>query len=397
MKSNRRNGRVLLGVLLFAAPVVASAAFNDIDFALSWPQHGIGTSNIASVVAADSQIQLELARRQRQARDFEQASKTLVSILNANPLDEIKRSSLLELALTAQQSGQTMRAIQIFAQYLERYPQDPNVPEVMLRQAFLYRQMGAYNMAISKFYAVMTAILNMKLDSNGYYQRLVLQAQTEIADTWYLQGNFVEAVDFYNRLLKLDSAALNKAQIRLKLIRSLSACGRHEEVVREAQELLMSNPKEAEVRFLLAVSLQHLGHKQEALRQVLLLLELPEGQAWKQSVGNQIGNTLYVQGDYSNALVVYRQLGQTDPSPEWQIPIFYQIGLIHERLQQPQQAIAAYTQAAELGSKLGKPTDPSLQVVLDMSQWRKNYLAWQSQTPPISQAISSLLAPTAPH
>ena len=397
MKSNRRNGRVLLGVLLFAAPVVASAAFNDIDFALSWPQHGIGTSNIASVVAADSQIQLELARRQRQARDFEQASKTLVSILNANPLDEIKRSSLLELALTAQQSGQTMRAIQIFAQYLERYPQDPNVPEVMLRQAFLYRQMGAYNMAISKFYAVMTAILNMKLDSNGYYQRLVLQAQTEIADTWYLQGNFVEAVDFYNRLLKLDSAALNKAQIRLKLIRSLSACGRHKEVVREAQELLMSNPKEAEVRFLLAVSLQHLGHKQEALRQVLLLLELPEGQAWKQSVGNQIGNTLYVQGDYSNALVVYRQLGQTDPSPEWQIPIFYQIGLIHERLQQPQQAIAAYTQAAELGSKLGKPADPSLQVVLDMSQWRKNYLAWQSQTPPISQAISSLLAPTAPH
>jgi hypothetical protein len=71
--------------------------------------------------------------------------------------------------------------------------------------------------------------------------------------------------------------------------------------------------------------------------------------------------------------------------------------LIHERLQQPQQAIAAYTQAAELGSKLGKPADPSLQVVLDMSQWRKNYLAWQSQTPPISQAISSLLAPTAPH
>ena len=335
MKPNRGNSRLLLTLVLLAAPVAASATSTDIDFALSRPPQGIDASNATSAVTADSQIELELARRQRQAQDFEQASRTLVFILNADAPDEIKRTSLLELALTAKQAGQSMRAIQIFAQYLQRYPEDPRVPEVMLQQAFLYRQVGAYSMAFSKFYAVITAILNMKLDNNGYYQRLVLQAQTEIAETYYLQGNFVEAVDFFERLLKFESATLNKAEIRLKLIRSLSACGRHEEAVREAQELLTSNPKEAEARFLLAVSLQHLGRKQEAMRQVLLLLESPEGKAWKQSIGNQIGNTLYAQGDYRNALIVYRQLSQADPSSEWQIPVLYQIGLIHERLQQP--------------------------------------------------------------
>ncbi len=383
-------------LVLLAAPVVAAAA-PSVDPALSRTQERMATSNLNSIVAAEVQIKLDLARRQELAKDFDQASKTLVSILNMDIPDELKRTSLLELALAAQQTGQLMRAIQIFAQYLQQFPQDPGVPEVMLRQALLYRQLGAYSMAFSKLYGVMTMILNLKFDTDGYYQRLVLQAQTEIAETYYLQGNFVEAVDFFHRLLKLDSPDLNKAEIRLKLIRSLSACSRHEETVRQAQELLASNPNQAEARFLLAVALQHLGHTQEAMRQVLLLLESPEGKVWKQSVGNQIGNTFYAQGDYANALMVFRHLSQDDPSPEWQVPVYYQIGLIHERLHQPEKAIEAYTQATERGSALGKQVDSSLQVVLDMSQWRKNYLAWQAQTPQVNQVISSPPVPTTTH
>jgi tetratricopeptide (TPR) repeat protein len=370
-------------------PFAASAASTEIDPALSQAQQEIATSNLISRVGAEAQIKLDLARKQREELDFDQATKTLVSILDSDIPEDNKRTALLELAGTEQQVGQSMRAIQVFAQYLQRYPMDPGAPEALLRQALLYRRMGAYNMALAKFYAVMTAILNLKLDNSGYYQHLVLQAQTEIADTYYLQGNFSEAADFYERLTKLDSADLNKAEIHLKLLRCLSASSKAEKAMQEAEDLLATNPNEAEARFLLAVSLQQLGHNQEAMRQALFLLESPEGKPWKQSIGNQIANVLYTHGDYTNALLVYRHLSQDDPSPEWQIPIFYQIGLIYERLQQPEQAINAFTQEAKRGSTLGPSVDPSLQVVLDMGQLRKNYLAWQAQAMQVNQSIHS--------
>ena len=51
-------------------------------------------------------------------------------------------------------------------------------------------------MALAKFYAVMTGSLKLKFGSLEYYQRLVLQAQTEIADTYYLQGKYLDADGF---------------------------------------------------------------------------------------------------------------------------------------------------------------------------------------------------------
>ena len=50
--------------------------------------------------------------------------------------------------------------------------------------------MGVNTLAISKFYSVMSTALKLKLDNIDYYKRLVLQAQTEIADTYYLEGKF---------------------------------------------------------------------------------------------------------------------------------------------------------------------------------------------------------------
>ena len=68
-----------------------------------------------------------------------------------------------------------MRAQQIFAQYIQTYPDDPSLPEVLLRQGQIYRQMGVNNLAISKFYAVMSTSLKLKLDNMEYYRKIVLQ------------------------------------------------------------------------------------------------------------------------------------------------------------------------------------------------------------------------------
>jgi tetratricopeptide (TPR) repeat protein len=380
--------RFLLALVL--PMTTAAAADSSIDPALAQTQQWIASSNLTSEVDSDQQIKLDLAHRQRDEQDFDQATKTLVSVLDSDAAERFKRSALLELALTVQQANQPVRAIQIFGQYAERYPDDPSVPEVLLREGLLYRQMKAYGMAFSKFYGVMTTILNLKLDASGYYQRLVLQAQTEIAETYYLQGNFDEAASFFERLLKLNPSGLDKDEIRLKYIRCLAAAAKHPEVVRNAQELLTSNPNEAEARFLLALSLQQLGRKDESLRQVIFLLDAPGAKTWKQAVGNQIANDLYTHGDYTNALVVYQHLTEADSSPEWQVPVLYQIGLVQERLHQFDQASAAYSRALQSGSPLGEKTDPSLRVVLDMAAWREKYLAWQTKA---DQAIQTFHPP----
>ena len=111
-------------------------------------------------------------------KNYAAAESSFVQIMKADAPVAMQRTVLLELALTMQESLQLARAQQIYAQYLERFPDEPSVAEIYLRQGLLYRQMGAPTMALSKFYAVMTTAMRLKLDRLDYYQRLVLQAQT---------------------------------------------------------------------------------------------------------------------------------------------------------------------------------------------------------------------------
>ena len=225
-------------VAVLATTIRASAVPTDVNPALARSQELISSSNLTAGVEAEAQIKLDLARRKRLERDFKQANQTLTSILESDAPDELQRTALLELALTAQEADQPARAVQILAQYVDRYRDDPNAPEVLLRQGLLYRQMGADSMALSKFYGVMTTVLNLKLDKSGYHERLVLQAQTEIAETRYQEGEFAEAAELFERLLKSDETGLNREEIHLKLIRSLAAAGKSEEAIRHAHDLL---------------------------------------------------------------------------------------------------------------------------------------------------------------
>ena len=56
------------------------------------------------------------------------------------------------------------RAEAVNAQFVEHWPNDPRIPEALLRQGQLYRQMGLNYLALTKFYAVMTAALSLKSD-----------------------------------------------------------------------------------------------------------------------------------------------------------------------------------------------------------------------------------------
>jgi len=370
---------------------------------LLWPPRARETA-----VAEDSQklerllSRLELARHLRLTRQTAQATPLLVELLAEEVPDGVQRSALLELAMVAQDENDLPRAQQIYAQFVQKWPADPRVPEVLLRQGLLFCQMGLNNLALAKFYSVMTAALVLKTDHFEYYQRLVLQAQIEIAETHYLSGKFADAAEFYGRLLRQNSPFLNRPLAQYRLIRSLAAVHRHDEAASQAYDFLErypEAPEQPEVRFLLATALKKLGRNSEALQQVLRLLteqrarsnDRPEVWAyWQRRTGNEIANQLYQEGDYTKALDIYLTLAQLDASPSWQLPVLYQVGMTYERLLQPELAAQTYERIVARSGELGTNASPGLQAVVHMAQWRLDFVKWQARS---ETALRRLLPP----
>jgi tetratricopeptide (TPR) repeat protein len=350
-------------------------------------------TNASTDVKINYQDELDRAHRERLEKDFAAAAKTLVGVLKGMDVPvEFRRRALFDLALNTQDDGQLVNAQQIFGQYLYLYPEDPSAPEVLLRQGLLYRQMNVNTLALSKFYAVMSTALKLKLDNIEYYKRLVLQAQTEIADTYYLDGKFDSAIDFFARILKADSSDLNKEQVEYKLVRSLGYLTNYSETASHAQIFLDHNSNStdvAEVRFVYASALKEMGRNQDSMRQVLALLQSekdnvdkdPEVWAyWQRRAGNEIANQLYKEGDYIDALEIYLNLAPLDHSLTWQAPVLYQSGLVYEQLEQWQKATDTYSSITTRTNELTDAVStPVLRSLFEMAQWRKDYIVWMER------------------
>ena len=346
---------------------------------------------------------LSTARFKTSTRDYAEAERNFVKLLADDVPEAIQQTALFELGQVVGAQNDLPRAQAIYTQYLQRWPGDARTPEIYLHQGQLFRQMGLPNLALAKFYGVMTTALALKNNQISYFKSLVLQAQVEIAETHYLVGQFKDAVDYYSRLLTQNDPALDRAQIQFRLIRSLEALNRHDEAASQAQDFLAHFPnstEEPEVRYHLAQAFKGQNRNTEALQQVKIFLKEERDQTtnnpavwsyWQQRVGNEIGNELYQEGDYVKALQVYLALAQLDPAPAWQLPVRYQVGITYEKLLQPNLAIEAYrnilTNAAPLSAT---NLSPSLKAVVDMAGWRLHFLEWNDRAEVFNHAVAAV-------
>jgi tetratricopeptide (TPR) repeat protein len=141
------------------------------------------------------------------------------------------------------------------------------------------------------------------------------------------------------------------------------------------------------------------------LAQVLILLESQRAQAqaqperwiyWQKRAGNEIGNQLYREGDYLGTLQIYERLAELDNTAAWQLPVWYQIGLVFERLQQPAKAMEIYSRLlARRPEVSGAHSTPSLNTLLEMTQWRRDNLTWFEKATATAAAIRHSPAPLA--
>ena len=348
--------------------------------------------------------ELEQACRLVTTRQFPLAETKLLELLAEKVPDTIRQPALLNLGAAVAAENDLPRAQTIYTQFLDRWPTDVRVPEILLRQGGVFRQMGLDNLALTKFYGVMTAALSLKTDQMDYYRQLVLQAQLEIAETYYQMGRYSDAAEFYSRLLKQPADALNRPLMQFRLVRSLAATAHNEQAVAAAQDFLAHFPDDSEApetRYYLAQALKAEGQTGEALRQVLAFLQEEKKSAedhpevwayWQQRVGNEIANSLYKEGDYVKALEIYLSLTKLDAAPAWQLPVKYQVGITYEHLLQPEKAVATYNEIVAAESAVGTNATPDLQAVFEMARWRAGFIRWQGKAELATHSLSETVA-----
>lgn len=307
--------------------------------------------------------------------DQKAAEDLLIGIVTSPdaPVD-VQRECMKHLAQIALDGRFYSRAQQIYSQLVSRFPLHPDTPAVLYRQGVLYRRIGATELALSKFHAVMSTVISLPEKDLSTYKSLVLMAQTEIADTFFLAGQFDRASEYYRRVLKLADEDLNEAQVRLKLVKSVFELKDWKGVIAEGQqciEKIALSTQIAEVRFLMAEAFKKMGMQREALEQTMALLNAEQARSgkdpdnwayWQKRTGNKLANELYEQGDYVHALLIYETLGRLPGDEEWHSQALYQMGLIYERMFQPERASEAYTRILSTSTNapaLAKGGEPS--------------------------------------
>ncbi len=279
---------------------------------------------------------------------------------------------LLSLSRQREEEHDYPNAQQYLAEYRQRYPDSPTLPEVLLRQGHLFRLMGQPEMAIAKYYQTMTDATRLRARNLLKYRRTTLLAQSEIADTYYADlgytdpGHYDEAIKFYRQMLSEPDEELDAENTRYKLIcclvqRSLEWARRAQdaallaaeptlprrrdqsmrELTVETTRFLIDHPKShyrAQIRYLRALGHEQLGDEKNADRDLQTLIETPRSSAadeqaqwdfWKARAGLDLANRFFDQRQYAVAASLYQLLLSLNGSLESQVKLHQQIARCH--------------------------------------------------------------------
>jgi TolA-binding protein len=358
---------------------------------------GLGGDRVgeaASVKSMEIEIQQAL-----DANDPALAEKLFAQLMRLGAPTSRKRDAMLRMGKQLdEKQKQYAKAIVVYEQFLQNFPNDPESPEILLRLGRLYRNIGANASALNKFYSVLYSSLQLK--NGDEYTDASLRAKMEIAHTHFAAGEYQKAGDLYSKvkLLKMSPEESSELAFRLAYIAYLA--GDHSKSVTEAQLFLdtfPASPLAPEAQYLFIQSLKKLNRNTEATKETLELLQAGQkyGQKkpavwayWQRKTGNEIANELYGSGDYYGAAQIYQKLADLNDAPDWRGPAIYQFGLCCERLHYFDRAREAYRYIIDKIPATAKPSSgtgtgivsENLITVREMAEWRLEHLNWLDKT-----------------
>lgn len=345
--------------------------------------------------ANEIKVFCDKARAAIKKGEFEVAQGLLESLVAVDLPHSEKKVALQEVASVYEERGDLTKPIAIYEKLCVTLDTDADLPAWLLKLGQLYRDAGAYQMAISRYYGVIQ--LGMKMGSSDFtrYQGLTRQAQREVANTYFMKGDFEQAQKFYNMALRSD---LPKEERAVAMFRSAHCTFMRNDMngaVNALERFLKDfsrHASAAEARYMLATAYKNLGRPQDAYDTVIELLREAKGKAeadpkawafWQKKAGNEFANDYYQRGDFVNAVTIYQALAALETSPEWRWPVVYQMGLCFERLRLEPRAVECYKYIVDENTKpefRWKKMPQSIGNLVKMAAWRVEQLAWEGAT-----------------
>ena len=335
----------------------------------------------------DGLINLGLSLAERQ--DYEAAEIAYRQVIESERAGEaeIKRA-LLGYAHMFRRKGDLTKAAAIYERFLKDYPNDARVPDALLDLGRTYRGLGAYKMALSRFYALISSTLNLSGDGFERYQVLAKTAKFEIAETHFQAGEFAEANKYFTQFRLLDLAPEDRARAHFKAGYALRLQGDLEGAVSSLRAYIEQWPEDEnlpEARYMLAVILREMKRPQDALNATLDLLRTEKSRMaadpkrwsyWQRRTGNQLANDFFEAGDTLNARAIYASLLELSEEPMWRLPITYQLGLCYERLGIIDRARFSYQTIVDAA---GATPPENIAELARMAAWRIEHLEWRDR------------------
>jgi tetratricopeptide (TPR) repeat protein len=335
--------------------------------------------------------------------DMLPAESHYLELLNVDLPQAQRMKTLLELADLYHKCNVKPKEAAVYERYIEAFPQDVMVPEIYMRLGFIYRDIGAFKTALGKFYSVLNSSLSVNRSGMDAYKQLSLRAQMEIADTYYMMGDYDQAAKFFMRLKRIDMSHSDHVLVDFKYAYTQFLIKDYSSTITNFQAFIKSYPDEslvAEAHFILASAFKQINQPRAALNEVLSLLQYQEQRKqdeqtwsyWKRRTGNQLGNDFYEQGDFESALRIYQAMARLSDDPNWLWPSLYQMGLCFERLRLTAKAVDAYDlilHSAEAVQKNGVVLPETLVDLVEQVKWRRDHLNWEEGTQQQMQQLMS--------
>jgi tetratricopeptide (TPR) repeat protein len=390
----------LAGALAFSAvPAMAAGETSDgqaAPEAATVPEASAETSSEADTATLEADERYAHRKRQidiaLRTEDWEDAERVMLESLQDDLSEERRAEILLRLAKLLDERGRDSRRAVVLERFIEAYPKHPKVAGAMMDLGLLYREFGAFDRSIERFYSVLNQALSVPEEQLSNYQVLTLRAQYEIAETHFLMREYEEAIDYYSRLRLLELSDVDRAEVSFKRAHATYLLGKYPAVIEALKHYVQQfpqSPRTPEAHYLLSRAFKKTGQTQAALRQVLTLLTMeinapgnsPERALyWKRKTGNSLATDFFQEGDFISALKIYRAMTPLRDDAEWQVPVIYQIGLCFERLRMPPKASEAYSLIEEMLPKDSPllSENRELATIREMAQWRREHLGWQT-------------------
>lgn len=364
-------------------PESAAAPYRDTEAA---------AAHAKEITANEINSFLRIGNAKTASGDYDSAEIAYRQVLAARATPTQDRDALLGLARLYRRKNQLTRAAAVYEKLLKEWPADTSLPIVYLELGRVHRALGAYKLAISRFYSVINSTMKLPEEGQDLYRQLARTAQFEVAETYFLDGQYEESARFFSRLKRLDLTPADQARAHFKSAYALKMAGDLEGTVASLRSFLEQFPGDEnapEARYLLSTSLRRLNRNQESLVAALELLKEEHSRTsgdpkrweyWQRKTGNQLANEFYEQGDASSALTIYLSLAKLSDDPSWRLPIYYQVALCYERLRTQEKA-REYLQIVVNQAKAPAPAlkdTAEMGELARMASWRLQHLDWES-------------------